>query len=125
MQLFDEQTQSRLQAAIGKEPIHYIGLGMHDFQFSSGNLVRAINRLRVDFCLQGREYTWESGPCAVPVWLLISQIPTGVLLESRTMLRINFQSGDWLRLHTEESPYENQIFEWSGIQPGAHSLDIY
>ena len=81
--------------------------------------------LRVDFSLHGVEYTWESGPSVTPAWLLIDQVPTGLLLESATALRMTFVNGDWTRLHTEEGPYESQIFEWQASKEGAIVMEIY
>ena len=124
MRLYDEKLLEILRPELGSEPITYVGLGAYDFQFAFGKL-RVQNMLRVDFYLQGIEYTWEEGPCAVPVWLLINQVPSNVVLESAGALRMNFASGDWTRLHTDEDPYENQIFEWPQSKDGAILMEIF
>ena len=113
MYAYDKNILRSIEPEIGTEPIYSVGLGEHEFSFSFGNLVCVQNTFRVDFGLQGKEHTWEGGACAIPVWLLINQIPSGLALESSTMLRINLTSGDWLRLHTEVGPYECQTFMWS------------
>lgn len=125
MHLYSDKTLAALTPALGSEPIYCVGLGAHDFQFAFGNLVRVQNMLRVDFSLRGAEYTWESGPCAIPAWLLVDQVPSEAALESSTVLRLNFKVGDWLRLHTEEGPYESQIFEWPATQEGSVAMHIY
>lgn len=125
MHLYHAKTAAALEPEIGTLPIHYVGLGAHEFQFAFGNLVSIRNMLRVDFGLRHAEYTWESGPCAIPVWLLIDQVPSEVMLESSTALRFNLASGDWLRLHTDEGPYESQVFEWRPAKGGASLIDIY
>jgi len=51
-----------------------------------------------------------------PAWLLM---PNDLVLESTTALRMIFASGDWIRLHTEEGPYESQIFAWSASKENA------
>ena len=123
MRLYNVELLELLQPEFGKEPIHYVGLGAHDFQFAFGNL-NVRNMLRVDFYLQGMEYTWESGPCAIPVWLLIDQVPSELTLKSSTALRVIFVTGDWLTLHTEEGPYESQIFEWPATEEGAGVMEV-
>jgi hypothetical protein len=125
MHLYHDKTLAFLKPEVGRSRIHYVGLGAYDFQFAFGNLVRVQNMLRVDFSIRGFEYTWEQGPCAIPAWLLIDQLPIDAVLESPSALRIAFQSGDWLRLHTEEGPYENQIFEWAGSDQVTKVMDIY
>jgi hypothetical protein len=125
MRLYDDKLLALLRPELGKEPIYHVGLGAHDFQFAFGNLLRVQNMLRVDFYLQGVEYTWESGPCGIPAWLLIDQVPSELTLESATALRVNFASGDWLRLHTEEGPYESQIFEWPNSKEEAIAMEIF
>jgi hypothetical protein len=125
MQLFDAKILDLLRPELGSEPIYYIGLGAFDFQLAFGNLRRVQNMLKVDFRLQGVEYNWEHGPCAVPAWLLIDQIPTAVSLDEGAILRISLQSGDWVRLHTEERPYECQIFEWVGSKGEAITFEVY
>ena len=118
MYLYDDKLHSLLRPELGREPVYYVGLGAHDFQFAFGNL-HIQNELRVDFSLRGVEYTWEGGPCAIPAWLLIDQMPNDLVLESSTALRMIFASGDWIRLHTEEGPYESQIFAWSASKESA------
>jgi hypothetical protein len=124
MRLYDDKLLALLRPELGNDPIYYVGLGAHDFQFAFGKL-RVQNMLRVDFYLQRVESTWESGPCAIPTWLLIDQTPSELTLESATALRVNFASGDWLRLHTKEGPYESQIFEWPTSNEGAIVIEIF
>jgi hypothetical protein len=111
MYAYDETILRSVEPEIGNEPIYFVGVGEHDFQFSFGNL-KVQNALRVDFGLQGAEQTWEGGACAIPVWLLIGQVPSRLALDSSTVLRITLASGDWIRLHTEVGPYECQTFTW-------------
>jgi hypothetical protein len=125
MHVYDDKIVAALQAEMGKEPIYHIGLGAFDFQFAFGNLVRVQNMLRVDFCLNDVEYTWKNGPTSIPVWLLIGQVPSAATLESATALKIRFIGGDWLRLHTDEGPYESQIFEWSRATESPIPMGIY
>lgn len=125
MRAFDSTIVDLLRLELGGEPIHAVGLGAFDFQFAFGKLRRVQNMQRVDFCLQGVEYTWEEGPCAIPAWLLVGQIPSEVILEAPTALRITFSSGDWVRLHTEVGLYESQIFEWTAPNKDAIVLEIY
>jgi hypothetical protein len=125
MRAFDDRIIDLLRPELGVEPIHYVGLGSFDFQFAFGKLLRVQNMQRVDFRLQDVEYTWEEGPCAIPAWLLVGQIPNDVTLESSTTLRMTFSSGDWVRLHTEDGPYESQIFEWTAPNQDAIVAEIY
>jgi hypothetical protein len=122
---FDDTIVDLLRPELGGEPIHAVVLGAFDFQFAFGKLRRVQNMQRVDFCLRGVDYTWEEGPCAIPAWLLVGQIPSEVILESPTVLRIRFSSGDWVRLHTEDGLYESQIFEWTAPNRDAIVLEIY
>jgi hypothetical protein len=123
MRLYNEAFLSELGPALGGDPISFIGLGAYDFQLASGKL-HIQNMLRVDFCLQGVEYTWESGPCACPAWLLIGQTLADAVLESPTALRLILASGDWVRLHTDDSAYESQTFRWSSAA-GEPYLEIF
>lgn len=125
MRAFDEKIVELLRPELGGEPIDHVGLGAFDFQFSFGRLLRVQNMQRVDFSLQTETYTWEEGPCGIPAWLLIGQVPNDVVLESPTALRIGFGSGDWIRLHTEDGPYESQIFEWTAPNKDAIVVEIY
>lgn len=125
MRFFDDNIVQLLRPELGGEAVHFVGLGAFDFQFAFGSLLRVQNMQRVDFHLHGAEYTWEQGPCAIPAWLLIHQIPTDVVLESPTALRMNFRSGDWIRLHTEDGQYESQIFEWTAPNKDAIVVEIY
>jgi hypothetical protein len=125
MRLFDDKIVDLLRPEIRAEPIYYVGLGAFDFQFGFGKLVRVQNLLRVDFNLRGVEYTWENGPSAIPAWLLIDQVPSDVSLETPASLTMKLVSGDWVRFHTEECPYECQIFEWSAPNKDAIVVEIY
>jgi hypothetical protein len=122
MYAYDDELLPLLKPELG-EAIYQVGLGAHDFQFSFGG-VRLQNVFRVDFCLQDIEYTWEGGACAIPAWLLVGQVPNDAELDSATALRIIFASGDWLRLHTDEGPYESQTLQWPD-RDGKMVLQIY
>jgi len=125
MRAFDDKIVDLLRSELRGEPIYYVGLGSFDFQFAFGKLLRVQNMHRVDFCLMYVEYTWEEGPCAIPAWLLVGQVPSNVTLESPTTLRMTFSGGDWVRLHTEDGPYESQIFEWTAPNKDAIVVEIY
>jgi hypothetical protein len=123
MRLFDDSLLAYLATDLGTEAVYFVGLGAHDFQFTFGNL-RLMNMLRVDFGLTGAEYSWEGGPCAIPAWLLIGQTPVSAALESPSALRLNLASGDWVRLYTDEGPYEAQLMERTTKTPPA-DLRVY
>jgi hypothetical protein len=123
MRAYDDELLTLLGPELGNEPVFHVGLGAHDFQFAFGRL-RAQNYLQVDFHLQGSDHTWNGGPCAIPAWLLIGQVPNSAFPESATALAINFASGDWLRLHTDQGPYESQIFEFPDRE-GSKVMQIY
>ncbi|MFO1017572.1 MAG: hypothetical protein U1E03_08250 [Hyphomonadaceae bacterium] len=125
MRLFDQKIVDLLREEIGAEPIFFVGLGAFDFQIAFGNLKRVQNMQKVEFSIAGDNYTWEEGASATPVWLLINQIPVAVDLESSEVLRMSFASGDQVRFHTEDGPYESQIFEWTKLNRNGIGLEIY
>lgn len=125
MRAFDQRILDLLRSEVGTEPIFFVGLGAFDFQIAFGNLKRVQNMQKVDFNLAGESYTWEEGASATPAWLLINQIPVRVELDSPSSLRMSFASGDWIRFHTEESPYECQIFEWTTLNQDGSSMEMY
>jgi len=125
MRAFDQKILDLLRNEVGAEPIFFVGLGAFDFQIAFGNLKRVQNLQKVDFSLAGQDYTWEEGASATPAWLLINQTPITVELESSLSIRMSFASGDWVRFHTEESPYECQIFEWTTLNRDGIGIEIY
>lgn len=109
MRLFDTSIVDLLRPVLGDEQVSFVGLGLHDFQMTTATL-HVQNFLRVDFSIGGSTHAWEGGPCAAPVWLLVSQTPNDVVLERPSALRLLFGGGDWIRLHTDEGPHEAQTF---------------
>ncbi|MCC7391600.1 hypothetical protein IT571_04495 [Candidatus Sumerlaeota bacterium] len=125
MRAFDQKIVDLLRGEIGTEPIFFVGLGAFDFQIAFGDLKRVQNMQKVEFNIAGENYNWEEGASPAPVWLLINQIPVAVELESSSVLRMSFASGDWVRFHTEEGAHESQIFEWTKLNRDGIGLEIY
>jgi hypothetical protein len=101
---------SKLRANCLGEPIHYIGLGAHDFQFAYGEFnVRSENR--VTFKIGGVGYDWTESPIGAPVWNLIEQKVVGVEARSTEALKFVLSTGDEIETWTDDSSYEAVIVE--------------
>jgi hypothetical protein len=92
------------------EPIYYVGLGSHDFQFAYGEFnVRSENR--VTFKIDGNGYDWTEEPIEAPVWKLIEQKVVRVEARSSEALRFVLSSGDEIEAWTDDGPYESVVVE--------------
>ena len=101
---------NKLRSKALGEPIHYVGLGAHDFQFAYGEFnVRSENR--VTFKIGGVDYDWTEAPIEAPVWKLIEQKVVGVEERSTEALKFVLSSGDEVEVWTDDSPYEAVIVE--------------
>ena len=92
------------------EPIHYVSLGAHDFQFAYGDFnVRSENR--VTFKIDGATYEWTEKPIEAPVWKLVEQKVIGVEAPSDKALKFVLSTGDEIEAWTDVGPYEAIIVE--------------
>jgi hypothetical protein len=92
------------------EPIHFVGLGAHDFQFAYGESV-VRSEYKASFKIAGRDYEWIEGPIDAPVWKLVGQKVMAVTAESDVALRFTLEQGDEIEVRTDEGPYEAIIIE--------------
>lgn len=106
------------------EPIHFVGLGIYDFQVGYSSVRRIQTTAKVVCSLQGQTFAWEEGPSNMPVWLLVGQTPSSFELTSPYALRMNLASGDWVEFYCDDSPYEALIIDF-GIKDGAIVMEIY
>ncbi|MEP6982911.1 MAG: hypothetical protein ABI853_04620 [Sphingomicrobium sp.] len=92
------------------EPIHYVGLGAHDFQFAFGDFnVRSENK--VIFTIAAARYEWTEGPIEAPVWTLVGLKVVGVESTSGETLKFTLSSGNEIEAWTDDSQYEAVIVE--------------
>ncbi len=124
MRAFDSNIVGLLNDGCKSDEVHFIGLGLHDFQLSFGRIQRLQSTHRAAFCIAGELETWEGGPSEAPVWKLAGQRPSHFELVDPLILRLNFASGDYIEFHSEEGPYESVLIEFSS-QGEAIVLEIY
>ena len=92
------------------EPIYYVSLGAHDFQFAHGDFsVRSENR--VTFKIGGASYEWTEKPIEAPVWKLVEQKVIRVEAPSDKALKFVLSTGDEIEAWTDDGPYEAVIVE--------------
>lgn len=120
---FDSSVPKYLDKLCNGDPIESIGLGIYNFSISFGR-IRSINAmLKVAFFLEGRTYEWEEGPTAIPVWMIIGQVPERFELPTPFVLRMWLASGDYVDFYTDENPYEATTIEIMG--DGVTMLDVF
>lgn len=124
MRLFNKEIVERLNQECNGDPIHFVGLGAWDFQISFANAERISNTESVRFHLSGAKYIWEKGPSRAPVWLLINQVPTSFELASKSVLRMNLDSGDHVDFNTAEHAYESMVIDF-GKRDGAIVTEVF
>lgn len=124
MRLFDQDFVDLLNTKCTGEEIHFIGLGQFDFQLSFGPLRGMRNTLKIEFSIEKQIYIWKEGPCDIPVWRLIGQVPTAFSLITPDQLRMNLQDGNYVTFFTNEDPYENHIAEFTPVD-GAIPMEIF
>jgi hypothetical protein len=92
------------------EPIHFVGLGAHDFQFAYGEfVVRSENEITLK--IAGYDYEWLEEPLDAPVWKLNGQKVVSVAASSEMALKFALETGDGIEVRTDEGPYEAVIIE--------------
>ena len=124
MRAFDSNVVDLLNDECKLDEVHFIGLGLHDFQLSFGQIRRLQSTHKAGFRIGGEFETWEGGPSEAPVWKLAGQQPSHFELVDPLILRLNFASGDYIEFHSEEGPYESVLIEFSP-QGEATVLEIY
>lgn len=102
-----------LMPTCGGDPIHFVGLGIYDFQVAYSTVRRLQTMTKAVFSLRGTTYVWEEGPSEIPVWLLVGQTPSGFELASAFSLRMSLASGDWVEFHCDDGPNEALIIEFA------------
>ncbi|MBO9694623.1 MAG: hypothetical protein J7499_00330 [Sphingopyxis sp.] len=112
MRSFTEDVALRLDRLCGREPIHWIGLGRHDFQFAFEGVKRVACFFKASFFINGKNYDWIEEPPNAPVWLLVGQTPKSAILLDELRLRISFSSGDHIDIFSDHAPYEAAIIEF-------------
>jgi hypothetical protein len=92
------------------EPIHFVGLGAHDFQFAYGEfVVRSEHEVKLK--IAGQSYDWKKEPLDAPVWKLVGQKVVSVAGHSDMALKFTLNTGDEIQVRTDEGPYEAVIIE--------------
>jgi len=67
---------------------------------------------RVFANILGERYEWNDAPNSGPWGSLARQMAKRASLKSPDLLRIDFDSGDYVEIETVESEYESVIFEF-------------
>jgi hypothetical protein len=123
MRAFVPEIIEHLAPECGGDPIHFVGLGMFDFQISFNN-VRLQSTEKMRFQIERAGYEWAEGPSDAPVWRLIGQVAKAFELRDRMTLRLNLQSGDFIEFVVSESPFESFLADF-GMHNGKRVLEIY
>ncbi|QCB54425.1 hypothetical protein E5675_08225 [Sphingopyxis sp. PAMC25046] len=110
---FTEDVALRLDQLCRREPIHWIGLGRHDFQFAFEGVSRIACFFKVSFFIDGKSYDWTEEPPSAPIWRLVGQTPQNVVLLDELRLRISFSSGDHIDIFSDHAPYEAVLIEFA------------
>ena len=92
------------------EPIYYVSLGAHDFQFAYGDF-NVRSEYKVTFQIDGVRYEWTEKPIEAPVWKLVEQKVVRVESSSDRALKFTLSSDDEIQAWTDEGPYEAVIVE--------------
>ena len=124
MRAFDASIAELLNGECNSEAIHFVGLGLHDFQMSFGKVRRIQSEYKVAFCIRGKTAIWHEAPLAIPVWTLLGQTPLSFVVSDSLILRMNLDSGDHVEFHPDEGPYESLIVELSG-KDEAIVMEVY
>ena len=111
MRPFTQEVALRLDRLCGREPIYWIGLGRHDFQFAFDGVRRICSFSTASFSIQGKTYEWTEAPPDAPVWLLVGQTPKNAELVDELRLRISFSSGDYIDILSDIGPYEAALID--------------
>ncbi len=123
MRPLEPEILEHLMPTCGGDTIHFIGLGIYDFQLAYSTIsVQTMER--AVFSLRNVKYVWEEGPSEIPVWLLIGQTPSGFEITSPFALRMNLVSGDWVEFYCDARPYEALRIHF-GPKDGAIVMEIY
>ena len=113
MHAFDPDILKPMNSACHGDPVHFIGLGIYDFQLAFGDKLRIQTQSKTLFFIEGRLYEWEQGATKIPVWMLAGQTPDSFELPTPLTLRMNFTSGDYVEFSTDEGPYETTVINFS------------
>jgi len=124
MRIFDPEIVSYLNKECNGEPVHFVGLGAHDFQLSFGDVERILTTEKAVFSLNGKEYSWIECPTDLPVWLVIGQEPLHFELSTPYALRMCMKSGDFVEFHTAEHQYESTTIDF-GIRDGKRLFEVF
>ena len=115
MHLFEPSVAEQINTFLNRDDIHFIGLGKFDFQCAFDH-ISFQNTYKIALSISGAEYEWEEKKkCRAPIWLLAGQIPTRCVLENASCLKLDMKSGDYIKLYTEEGPYECCTFEFPRV----------
>ena len=79
---------------------------------------------RVFATIDGKDYVWEDAPSSDPWGALGRQLATSAILEKNSLLQINFESCDLVKVETKEHQYESVIFDF-GTKDGALIMEIF
>ena len=79
---------------------------------------------RVFATIDGKDYVWEDAPSSDPWGALGQQLGTSAMLEKSSLLQINFESGDLIKIETKEHQYESVVFDF-GEKDGALITEIF
>jgi len=92
------------------EPIHFVGLGAHDFQFAYGEFI-VRSEYQASLKIAERHHEWVEGPIDAPVWKLVGQKVISVVADTDAALKFTLEKGDEIEVRTEQGPYEAIIIE--------------
>ena len=124
MRKFDPEILKYLNKECNGEPVHFVGLGIYDFQISFGYVNRLQTMEKAIFSINGEHYIWEEGPCDIPVWRLVGQVPSHFELPTLLALRLCFISNDFVEFHTAEHQWESTIIDL-GFRDDIQQLDVF
>lgn len=109
MKKFDTNIVDLLNKECRGEPVYFVGLGIHNFQLSFGDVHQVQTEEKAAFLLNGKSYSWSEGPTEAPVGLLVGQTPVHFKLPNPFALRMCLKSGDFVEFYTSEHQYESTV----------------
>jgi len=105
MRLFNKEIENKLNDNIRGSDVSFIGLGKYNFDLALDYIsLQAVHR--VDFLINDIKKSWNGNSCDAPIWLLIGQRLSSILLQSDDRLKFSFDRGDSVTIYTENGPNE-------------------
>ncbi len=123
---FDEKIVSVIENCISAAPQSVESIRLCSFGFEIQFVdFEIFCEERVFALLNGERYEWSDAPSAAPWGLFGRQLLAKSELKSSTILRLIFESTDYLEIETVEHDLESVIFRFPPLNDGSIVMDIY